>query len=58
MTNKKAINLMRELLEFWVDISDYGVSDKDKQKYEQEYYKAFNYLKKQLKYDRIKTRSF
>tara|TARA_R100000687_G_C6317002_1_gene103151 strand:+ start:315 stop:470 length:156 start_codon:yes stop_codon:yes gene_type:complete len=51
MTNKKAINLMRELLEFWVDISDYGMSDKDKQKYEQEYYKAFNYLKKQLKYD-------
>jgi hypothetical protein len=49
MKNKKAINLIRELLEFWVDISDYGTSDKDKQKYEKEYYKAFNHLKKQLK---------
>ena len=54
MTNKKIIDLMRELLEFWVDISDY----KNKQKDELEYYRAFNKLKKQLKYDRIKTRSF
>ena len=36
---------MRELLEFWVNISDY----KNKQKDELEYYKAFNKLKKQLK---------
>ena len=49
MKNKKAINLIRELLEFWVDISDYGLSDRDKQKDEKEYYKAFNHLKKQLK---------
>jgi len=45
MTDKKAINLVRELLEFWVDISDY----KNKQKDEKEYYKAFNHLKKELK---------
>ena len=36
---------MRELLEFWVNVSDY----KNKQKDELEYYKAFNKLKKQLK---------
>jgi hypothetical protein len=45
MTNEKIIDLMRELLEFWVNISDY----KNKQKDELEYYKAFNKLKKQLK---------
>ena len=44
MDNKKCVNLIRELIEFWVNISDY----KDKQKDEQEYYKAFNHLKKQL----------
>ena len=44
MDNKKCVNLIRELIEFWVDISDY----KDKQKDEQEYYEAFNHLKKQL----------
>jgi len=44
MDNKKCVNLIRELIEFWVDISDY----KDKQKNEQEYYEALNYLKKQL----------
>tara|TARA_R100001594_G_C3967860_1_gene247073 strand:- start:534 stop:683 length:150 start_codon:yes stop_codon:yes gene_type:complete len=44
MNNKKCINLVRELIEFWVDISDY----KNKEKDEQEYYKAFNHLKKQL----------
>ena len=31
---------------------------KNKQKDELEYYRAFNKLKKQLKYDRIKTRPF
>jgi hypothetical protein len=44
MDNKKCVNLIRELIEFWVGISDY----KDKQKDEKEYYEAFNHLKKQL----------